>query len=218
MCCRNERGDKFKPKSSFNNLSFLTFCNAQISKFGLVGLSIGRTLSTHSELNELKSSCLRRQKMFKLSLILVIVILAIPGVSLAGPEAPDCNIVPELVCVKSLGDGDYEARWGYNSSHSGDVTIPIGPNNLFAPTPIDRGQVTVFQPGEHGQENEQGVFTVLFRWNEVLVWSLDGGGSATATKFSKECGCPNAVTISSFEATSGGVWQRLAAFWRGLWS
>jgi hypothetical protein len=40
------------------------------------------------------------------------------------------------------------ARFGYDNTTGAAVTIPVGSNNFFTPGNKNRGQTTVFQPGE----------------------------------------------------------------------
>ncbi len=87
---------------------------------------------------------------------------------------------PVLECVRNNGDGTYTAFFGYRNDNDVSVYIPIGNRNKFTPTPQDRGQTRVFQPGRHYK-----VFTVNFNGSN-LVWTLNGRTS-TASSNSAPC-------------------------------
>src|SRR5262249_40905619 len=83
------------------------------------------------------------------------------------------------------GSGSYTARFGYSNLNTVSVTIPVGANNKFTPTPIDRGQTTVFLPGR-----QRFTFDVPFNGSN-LVWSLKGpdnqNRTSTASSNSTPC-------------------------------
>ena len=83
---------------------------------------------------------------------------------------------PVLECVRNNGDGTYTAYFGYKNENSVSVYIPVGSKNKFTPTPQDRGQTTVFQPGRKYK-----VFTVNFNGSN-LVWTLNGRTSTASSK------------------------------------
>uniref|UniRef100_A0A832G1G7 IPT/TIG domain-containing protein n=1 Tax=Ignavibacterium album TaxID=591197 RepID=A0A832G1G7_9BACT len=87
---------------------------------------------------------------------------------------------PVLECVKNNGDGTYTAFFGYKNDNNVSVYIPVGNKNKFTPTPQDRGQPRVFEPGRHYK-----VFTVNFNGSN-LVWTLNGRTS-TASSNSEPC-------------------------------
>jgi len=87
---------------------------------------------------------------------------------------------PVLECVRNNGDGTYTAFFGYKNDNSVSVYIPVGGKNKFTPTPQDRGQPRVFEPGRHYK-----VFTVNFSGSN-LVWTLNGRTS-TASSNSAPC-------------------------------
>jgi RHS repeat-associated protein/uncharacterized repeat protein (TIGR01451 family) len=94
-------------------------------------------------------------------------------------------VKPVLECVVNNGGGSYTARFGYSNLNTVVVTIPVGANNKFTPTPIDRGQATVFQPGR-----QRFVFDVPFNGSN-LVWSLKGpdNQNRTSTASSNSAAC-----------------------------
>jgi RHS repeat-associated protein/uncharacterized repeat protein (TIGR01451 family) len=94
-------------------------------------------------------------------------------------------VKPVLECVVNNSGGSYTARFGYSNLNTVVVTIPVGANNKFTPTPIDRGQATVFQPGR-----QRFVFDVPFNGSN-LVWSLKGpdNQNRTSTASSNSAAC-----------------------------
>jgi len=71
-----------------------------------------------------------------------------------------CTIEPIFHCAETMGDGGAIGHFGYRMSCPesdqpiDDAFVPIGDDNYFAPELIDRGQPTVFAPGEHVDEFE----------------------------------------------------------------
>jgi hypothetical protein len=115
---------------------------------------------------------------------------SLPAVRLAPPMAmpqaiTNAAVKPVLECVVNNGGGSYTAWFGYQNLNSVAVTIPVGSNNQFTPTLIDRGQATVFQPGR-----QHSVFSVNFNGSN-LVWYLKGpdnsGRTYTAASNSTLC-------------------------------
>ena len=83
-------------------------------------------------------------------------------------EHPHEEIIPTVQCVADLGDGLYEARFGYDNTNDSSVTIKVGYQNKFNPSPRDRGQTITFLPGEH-----EDVFRVQFHdSNNGIEWKL----------------------------------------------
>lgn len=99
---------------------------------------------------------------------------------------PPQAVTPILECVTRNSNGTYTARFGYQNSNPFVVTIPVGNDNKFTPTPNQRGQVTTFQPGR-----VTNAFTVNFTSNTTLVWYLRGldgrGRSVNASRTSTLC-------------------------------
>ena len=67
------------------------------------------------------------------------------------------NLIPLLNCVEDNGDGTFTAHFGYLNQTSSPITVPLGLMNMFVPPPKERGQPTVFLPGENND-----VFQVTF--------------------------------------------------------
>ena len=80
-------------------------------------------------------------------------------------------LIPILDCVDNNGNGTYTAHFGYVNSGSSVITLPVGPKNMFVGGDKDRGQPTVFYPGDHHSE-----FTVVFDALDTLKWMLKAGG------------------------------------------
>lgn len=77
-------------------------------------------------------------------------------------------VKPILECVSLNTNGTYTAKFGYENYNSVSVTIPLSERNKFTPTPKNRGQVTIFQPGRIIN-----AFSVIFNENN-LKWHLTG--------------------------------------------
>jgi hypothetical protein len=96
------------------------------------------------------------------------------------PPVDPVDVRPVLECVADNGNGSYTARFGYLNENAAAITIPIGEDNKFTPTPQDRGQPTEFQPGRIVE-----AFAVDFDGSN-LVWTLQGRTS-TASRTSQAC-------------------------------
>jgi len=81
------------------------------------------------------------------------------------------TLVPLLECVDNNGDGTYTAHFGYLNTTGSTITLAVGPKNMFVGGDKDRGQPTVFLPGEHLSE-----FTVTFDALDTLKWMLKADG------------------------------------------
>jgi hypothetical protein len=70
---------------------------------------------------------------------------------------------------EDLPDGSRQFYFGYINRSPAAVSVPIGPENGFAPQPLDRGQPTTFLPGRH-----EHVFTIKVpaALTGKLVWSV----------------------------------------------
>ena len=116
-------------------------------------------------------------------------------VSEANTGTHTAPVYPMLECVTAMADGSYSALFGYKNENKASVTIPVGSNNKFSPSPINRGQTSVFKPGRI-----VGAFRVSFNGSN-LAWTLQASGDddnrRTATASSKSMRCanqpPNAV-------------------------
>lgn len=92
---------------------------------------------------------------------------------------PFVGVSPVLECVDALPDGTYVAHFGYKDPARWTVERPVGPDNRFHPSAMDRGQPESFDPGR-----QVDVFTVPF--TGTLVWKL-GAKTSTASAGSKRC-------------------------------
>jgi hypothetical protein len=75
-------------------------------------------------------------------------------------------------------DGSYTLAFGYFSHNAETVTVPAGPDNVFAPEPGDRQQPTVFKPGHW---RFQCVMVVGPDFGGRLRWTLTYAGTTTGT-------------------------------------
>ncbi|MDZ4694754.1 MAG: PKD domain-containing protein, partial [Deltaproteobacteria bacterium] len=89
-------------------------------------------------------------------------------------------VKPVLECVTQQDATHYTAFFGYSNTVAETVSVPVGANNKFTPSPQDRGQPIVFQPGRRVS-----VFSVPFNGSN-LVWKL-GPRTSTASSGSKRC-------------------------------
>lgn len=81
-------------------------------------------------------------------------------------------VAPSFECVAENLDGTFTAYFGYVSGNSVPVLIPAGATNGFSPGPADRGQTTVFLPGQSFPW-PNAPFSVTFDGN-LLTWTLQG--------------------------------------------
>jgi len=107
------------------------------------------------------------------------------------------TLVPLLECVDNNGDGTYTAHFGYLNTTGSTITLAVGPKNMFVGGDKDRGQPTVFLPGEHLSE-----FTVVFDALDTLKWMLKADGDrrhqVEASATSEAC------TTTMSTTTAGG--------------
>ena len=91
---------------------------------------------------------------------------------------------PVLQCVTRVNETRYIAYFTYRNTPTGPVVVAVGPDNRFSPEPIDRGQPTVFPPGEPEVYPR---FNFSVEWDgSVLVWFLNGR-TAAASSASPRC-------------------------------
>ncbi len=91
------------------------------------------------------------------------------------------TITPELECVVSRAGQPNLAVWGYSNPNAFPVSVPVGETNGFSPTPADRGQPIVFQPG-----HLVGAFQTSFQGAATLAWTV-GKKTVTADTGSTRC-------------------------------
>jgi hypothetical protein len=90
-------------------------------------------------------------------------------------------VVPVLECVVFRNGAPDQAVWGYRNDNDFAVAVPVGSANGFTPTPAERGQPTVFEPGRW-----TGVFETPFTGAATLAWTL-AAQTATASSGSDRC-------------------------------
>jgi hypothetical protein len=101
------------------------------------------------------------------------------------PFAVETEVRPILECVVDHGGGAFTAYFGYRNDNVSTVAVSIGANNKFTPTPQDRGQPIVFQPGRTPYY-PNAAFNVSFDGSN-LVWKLY---NRTSTASSGSARCP----------------------------
>lgn len=109
----------------------------------------------------------------------------------ASLDAAQQRVLPVLVCVATNADGSLTAFFDYRNPNAFDVSIPVGPDNAFAPSPQDRGQPVLFAGQATGHTRP--AFAVPLSPDVVLVWQLEGStASAAATSSPCPAGYPDA--------------------------
>lgn len=113
----------------------------------------------------------------------------------AAAAVANSQVAPLLDCVQyDQADNLLIATWGYVNAGSQQVTIMIGANNKFSPSPSLQGQPVDFQPGTF-----HSVFQTTFSLNAYSsqTWELNGF-SATArndpNNYCQACSCPPGPT------------------------
>lgn len=106
------------------------------------------------------------------------------------------SLQPIVNCVAPDGSGNWFAHFGYINARDTTLTLPIGPFNTFAPAPLDRGQSSLFLPGE----NDNVVVVPLGKYRGPVAWILDGR-LALAWEDSPPC-IPSFAGASSASAVS----------------
>ena len=93
-------------------------------------------------------------------------------------QGPDV-VQPILTCLEPLADPGFKfrAHFGYVSTYSSEVTIPVGPDNFFSPGVLNRGQPTIFVPGFHPRQIS--TEWVISGSSAQITWFV-AGGTATA--------------------------------------
>jgi hypothetical protein len=122
----------------------------------------------------------------------------LPLVSRVAGAAGGSVLVPLLECVDNNGDGTYTAHFGYLNSTGSAITLAVGPKNMFVGGDKDRGQPTVFYPGEHLSE-----FTVVFDALDTLKWMLKADGDrrhqVEASATSEACATTTIIPATTVE-------------------
>jgi lysophospholipase L1-like esterase len=90
------------------------------------------------------------------------------------------HLSPVLSCVLTHDSETYYARFSYRNDAPESVSVPVGPENEFAPGLAAAGQPETFGPGSPAE-----TFTVVFD-GAPITWHL-GRGTATASAESPPC-------------------------------
>jgi len=110
------------------------------------------------------------------------------------------SVTPILECVVNGGSGNYTAWFGYQNGNSTTVSISVGNNNGFSPTPQNRNQTTSFLAGQHDY-----AFSVPFNGSN-LTWTVTGpdGKTHTVTASSKSGKCVPVANAGSAQSVYVG--------------
>jgi len=131
----------------------------------------------------------RRQALARLAAVGISAALLPVVYPVVAKAAGSNNLIPLLNCVQDNGNGTFTAHFGYLNQTAIAITVPLGPKNMFVPPPNDRGQPTVFQPGENDD-----VFRVTFdgTFGQEIKWLLKADGDSRhqveASATSEACG------------------------------
>jgi hypothetical protein len=80
---------------------------------------------------------------------------------------------------RELPDGSYDLVFGYMNRNTGEVEVPLGPNNQIEPAPADHGQPTNFLPG---RQRDAFRIHVPKEFKGKFVWTVTYAGTTqTAT-------------------------------------
>lgn len=77
-------------------------------------------------------------------------------------------VTPLFDCNYDWRNGTCQVWFGYKNTGNRTITINIGPNNQFSGPFINRGQPSVFQPGEFHM-----VFSYDKNCSDIFIWTLD---------------------------------------------
>lgn len=111
------------------------------------------------------------------------------------------SVTPVVECVSQLSGGQYSATFGYKNNNTGSIGIAAGDNNKFTPSPADRGQTTIFNPGR-----VRNAFSVRFEGSGSLVWTVKGPDNASRTATaSRELAGQADLNLSASQTVVGGV-------------
>ena len=135
-----------------------------------------------------------------------------PAPAAPTPTSPATKSIRPLVeCVAPDGKGGLVASFGYRNNNTIPVTITVGTNNFFTPTPQGQGQPIRFLPGR-----QQRVVNVALTSASVTWTILSPNGqtmTATADKNAKRCKKPITVTLAAAAASASGVGPNIILDW-----
>ena len=93
-------------------------------------------------------------------------------------------VTPIVDCIQERPSGEILAYFSYRSDEQVAVQIPIGPANFVSPSPSNRGQPTIFQPGR-----TERAFSVQADGAAGIAWTL-GTTAVVATNSAPRCLAP----------------------------
>jgi hypothetical protein len=105
----------------------------------------------------------------------VLILVTIAGISAQVRYERGQDVVPVFEGWERNADGTINMVFGYmNRNYEEEVDIPVGPDNMIAPGPVDQGQ-----PGHFYARRQQFVFKVKVPkdWGDKdLIWTLRSAG------------------------------------------
>ena len=140
--------------------------------------------------------------------------LAVPLVRFASAQFTPA-IQPTLTCTRYHSDTNIlDAYFGYASSYTTNVSIPVGTSNFFTPADPNRNQPGSFDPGIHDR-----VFFTSFQVTpaqQSLTWFL-GSGSATAAATVLQS-CDPLRYLGAWNSTDSYSAYDLVSYQGNLWT
>jgi uncharacterized repeat protein (TIGR01451 family) len=118
------------------------------------------------------------------------------------PQPRSQSIAIWVTCVTPHADGTYDATFGYENANATTIAVPVGLANGFVPAPRDRGQPTLFRPGNAPEAFK---VTRIPRAN-TLVWTVSYQGTRTAVANShnpRRCKREGGVTPPTIHGSVG---------------
>jgi hypothetical protein len=140
------------------------------------------------------------------SILFSMLVMAAAGTAAVAQQGPQGlqPVVPLATCtlLPENRNGELTVVMGYDNPNDEPVSLPLGTQNFFSPSPISRGQPTVFAPGKHTV-----VFITAFSPDlfSQLEWTLDGT-KVTVTADTPRCiSGALALSVSGLGSVSAGA-------------
>jgi hypothetical protein len=105
--------------------------------------------------------------------------------ALHGVEVQRQKIIPLVQCV-SVDGKNLRVTLGYDNPNKFPLQLEAGFMNQFEPSPMDRGQPTLFLAGRH-----EGAFKIKASSTAVLTWTLDDSQTTFPTLTTPKCRSDN---------------------------
>lgn len=119
------------------------------------------------------------------SLAGALIVIGASGMAAAGPARAAKPIYPSYEGFTRTADGLIALIFGYYSANTVPVSLDVGTENGFWPSPEDRGQPTTFLPGH---QRNVCIMLVPGDYEGNVQWTLGTGDSAITTT---DLGGPN---------------------------